>query len=58
MKVYFENYSYYPALRTRSAEMTGLNNLSYENKKKILPLISLGKWPRSEEIQVSLDKSL
>lgn len=34
MKVYFENYSYYPALRTRSAEMTGLNNLSYENKKK------------------------
>lgn len=58
MKVYFENYSYYPALRTRSAEMTGLNNLSYKNKQKILPLISLGKWPRSEEIQVSLDKSL
>lgn len=26
--------------------------------RKILPLISLGKWPRSEEIQVSLDKSL
>ena len=58
MKVYFENYSYYPALRTRLAEMMGLSNLSHENKQKILPLISLGKWPRSEEIQVSLDKTL
>lgn len=58
MKVNFDNYSYYPALRTRSAEMTGLSNLPHDKKEKILPLISLGKWPRSEEIQVSLDKSL
>ncbi|MEZ2577936.1 beta family protein [Buttiauxella ferragutiae] len=57
MKVNFDNYSYYPALRTRAAEITGLSNLAQDKKEKILPLISLGKWPRSEEIQASLDKS-
>lgn len=58
MKVNFDSYSYYPALRTRAAEILGLSNLTREKKEKILPLITLGKWPRSEEIQISLDKSL
>ncbi|EDS6190257.1 protein beta [Salmonella enterica subsp. enterica serovar Mississippi] len=58
MKVNFDSYSYYPALRTRAAEILGLSNLAYDKKEKILPLITLGKWPRSDEIKVSLDKSL
>jgi len=54
----FDNYSYYPAIRTRAAEILGLKMLGYDIKKKIVPLITLGKWPRSEDIKVSLDKTL
>lgn len=53
-----ENYKYYPALRTRASEIQGLKQLSIENKKKIIPLITLGKWPRSEDIRISVDKTL
>ncbi|RRO01532.1 protein beta [Pectobacterium aquaticum] len=58
MKMNFDNYSYYPALRTRAAEILGLSQIKKDKKDKILPLITLGKWPRSDEIQVSLDKAL
>lgn len=58
MKVNFDSYSYYPALRTRAAEILGLSKIATEKKEKILPLITLGKWPRSDEIQVSLDKTI
>ncbi|VVA47757.1 hypothetical protein SERVES_01474 [Serratia ficaria] len=57
MKVNFDSYSYYPALRTRAAEILGLSQLTHEKKGKILPLITLGKWPRADDIQVSLDKT-
>jgi len=56
MYVDFESYGYYPALRTRAAELGGLKQLTRQEKEKIVPLITLGKWPRSEDIQVSLDK--
>jgi len=56
MYVDFERYGYYPALRTRAAELGGLKQLTRQEKEKIVPLITLGKWPRSEDIQVSLDK--
>ncbi|POP69008.1 beta family protein [Pseudomonas syringae] len=56
MYVDFERYGYYPALRTRAAELGGLKQLTRHEKEKIVPLITLGKWPRSEDIQVSLDK--
>lgn len=58
MKINFENYLYFPALRTRAAELLGLKELDNNVKKNILPVITLGKWPRSEEIQSSLDKSI
>lgn len=54
----FENYNYYPTLRTRGAEILGLENLSNENKKKILPIITLGKWPRSDDIKISMNKAI
>ncbi|AEX53752.1 hypothetical protein GRAQ_02979 [Rahnella aquatilis CIP 78.65 = ATCC 33071] len=58
MKVNFDDYSYYPALRTRAAEILGLSKVASDKKEKILPVITLGKWPRSDEIQVSLDKTI
>lgn len=58
MKINFDSYSYYPALRTRAAEILGLSQLAHDKKKKILPLVTLGKWPRADEIQTSLDKTL
>lgn len=45
MKVNFDSYSYYPALRTRAAEILGLSKLAHEKKEKILPLITLGNGP-------------
>lgn len=56
MYVDFERYGYYPALRTRAAELGGLKQLTRQEKEKIVPLITLGKWPRSEDIQISLNK--
>lgn len=58
MPIQFENYKYYPALRTRAAELAGLKNLSDDYKNRILPLITLGKWPKAEDIQTSLDKAI
>lgn len=58
MRLDFDNYKYYPALRTRAAEILGLSELPYNKKEKILPLITLGKWPRADDIQISLDKTL
>lgn len=52
----FENFSYYPALRTRNAELTGLEHLDADRKSQIIPLITLGKWPRSEDISDSAEK--
>lgn len=54
----FDEYKYYPSLRTRAAEILGLEKLSYQVKEKILPIITLGKWPRNEEIQTSFDKAI
>lgn len=53
----FLDYKYYPALRTRVAELNGLKMLSLEQKRKILPILTLGEWPRAEGVGRSLDKS-
>ncbi len=58
MSVDFEACLYYPALRSRAAELAGLKHLEENVKKEILPIITLGKWPRSENIQHSLDKAI
>ena len=55
-KNFFEKFSYFPILRTRNAELTGLGALDDEQKDAILPLISLGKWPNSDGIDKALTK--
>lgn len=52
----FENYGYYPRLRTRVAELNGLRHLTDERKDKIIPLLSLGKWPKATNFDGAANK--
>jgi hypothetical protein len=54
----FDEYRYYPTLRTRSAEIKGLEKLDTAMKQKMLPLITLGKWPKSDDFAKSADKAV
>jgi hypothetical protein len=54
MQITFNNQSYYPALRTRPAEMIGYQNLSDIVKNGLLPIFALGSWPRTEGLDGSL----
>lgn len=56
MTVKFDQQSYFPALRTRPAEMDGYANLRDEVKDKLVPIITLGAWPRVEGIDQSLEQ--
>lgn len=47
--VNFESYNYYPVLRTRPAELKGIEKLSDEYKSQILPIFNLGKWPKAQD---------
>lgn len=53
----FEDLRYYPALRTRGAEIRGLSMLDEARKARIIPLITLGKWPKSDDFSRSLSKA-
>lgn len=54
----FDEYRYYPTLRTRNAEIRGLEKLDPTFKQRMLPLITLGKWPKSDEFAKSADKTV
>lgn len=54
----FADYRYYPTLRTRNAEITGLKKLDKKYKERMLPLITLGKWPKSDDFAKSADKAV
>ncbi|WP_153115892.1 beta family protein [Rhodocyclus tenuis] len=56
MDVSFEDYKYYPALRTRPAEMYGYRQLSDESKRNMLPIITLGAWRNQEGISESISQ--
>lgn len=52
----FLNYKYFPIIRTRMAELQGLAYLDDEAKDKLAPIITLGKWRNSEDIDKSIEK--
>lgn len=56
MDVNFENHQYYPALRTRPAEMYGYMKLSDETKNDLLPIITLGAWRAQDGSAESLSQ--
>ncbi|SAK50651.1 hypothetical protein AWB80_01490 [Caballeronia pedi] len=57
MDLGFDSYSYYPALRTRQAELKGLEMLRLDRKRHMLPLLTLGRWPKATDFGRSLEKA-
>lgn len=57
MPSYFERFPYYPALRTRPAEMLGYEKIAGEIKDALLPLITLGAWPKQPGVLASLENA-
>lgn len=55
-RIDFERYAYFPALRTRAAELKGIELLNNERKRSILPTFTLGKWPRAADFSRSAEK--
>src|SRR5262249_28242080 len=55
--VKFDDYSYYPALRTRQAELKGLEYLDEARPAKIVPLLTLGRWPKALSFTKAADKA-
>lgn len=56
MDINFEDFKYYPALRTRPAEMYGYMQLSGENKDNMLPIMTLGAWRNQEGLSESISQ--
>lgn len=54
----FEDYVYYPTLRSRPAEMLGYKNLSSGAKAELLPLFTLGLWPRQSSLSESINNAV
>lgn len=57
INVDFEKYSYFPTLRTRQSEMKGLELLDQDRKSKILPLLTLGRWPKATDFDKAAEKA-
>jgi hypothetical protein len=55
--VRFDQFHYYPTLRTRQAELKGLAQLDDERKSKIVPLLTLGRWPKALDFDRSAEKA-
>lgn len=55
--VSYEDYRYFPTLRTRQAEMRGLAELDLGRKKRLLPLLTLGRWPKAVDFKRAADKA-
>lgn len=58
MEIIFDSYNYYPALRTRPAEVKGYSELHQDIKKSILPIFTLGLWPKQPGVQASIEKTI
>ncbi len=56
VNIKFENYQYFPTLRTRQSEMRGLKELDTVRKSKIVPLLTLGRWPRASDFDKAAEK--
>ncbi|MEG1490196.1 beta family protein [Acinetobacter sp.] len=56
ISINFESYSYYPVLRTRPAELKGIEKLDDSYKSQILPLFTLGKWPKAQDFKKVANK--
>jgi hypothetical protein len=55
--VSFENLLYFPTLRTRQAELKGLEMLDPTRKQRIVPVLTLGRWPKALDFSKSAEKA-
>lgn len=55
-EILFDDFGYFPALRTRPAEIRGLKELTDNRKDKIIPLLTLQRWLKSKDIEDSMIK--
>jgi hypothetical protein len=53
MSIQFGDFLYYPALRTRPAEIAGYANLRPNVKNALAPIMRLGAWPRCADLSES-----
>lgn len=56
IEISFDDYVYFPTLRTRLAEMKGLEQLTREQKIRLLPMLTMGRWPKAADFTKSADK--
>ncbi|MGB3271098.1 MAG: beta family protein [Rhodanobacter sp.] len=54
INISLDQYNYYPAIRSRRAELEGLKELNKDRKRMILPVITLGEWPKAQNFEQSL----
>ncbi|WP_353228494.1 beta family protein [Pseudomonas qingdaonensis] len=52
----FNSFNYYPNLRTRPAEVKGYSELAGACKDAIIPVFTLGAWPRQDDTRLSLSE--
>lgn len=53
----FDQYQYFPVLRTRQAELKGLDMLDDERRAKIIPMLTLGRWPKALDFTRAAEKA-
>lgn len=53
----FDKYRYFPTLRTRQAELKGLEQLDSDRKRRLLPLLTLGRWPKALDFSKAAEKA-
>jgi len=56
MNINFENFQYYPKIRTRVSEIKGLVELKRTTRNNILPLLSLVRRGEDETLEHGIDK--
>jgi hypothetical protein len=52
----FDDFRYYPSLRTRPAEVKGYAELTAEEKSSVVPIFTAGLWPRQSHLGASMEK--
>lgn len=57
-EIKLSRYDYFPALRTRQAEIKGLLELDDERKNHLLPIITLGQWRGDGDLTKSANKAV
>lgn len=55
--VALDRFTYFPALRTRQAELKGLSQLDRARKAQLLPVLTLGRWPKATDFSRSAEKA-